>query len=170
MMDAVSLIEQDHRHVEDLFKQFETAGPQAYKTKDDLVLQITQELQAHATIEEEVFYPAVAAMAAEDGKELVQEAVEEHQQVKQLLAELGQMTAEDDGFDDKVWTLIDNVRHHVERKSPRCSPRRSRSSAGTGSASSGSGWLIVRSSSARPSPPLPTAMPGSPRLRSRRPR
>jgi hypothetical protein len=35
-MDAVSLIEQDHRHVEDLFKHFETAGPQAYKTKDDL--------------------------------------------------------------------------------------------------------------------------------------
>jgi len=103
-MHAVSLIEQDHRNVEDLFKQFETAGPQAYKTKDDLVLQITSELQAHATIEEEVFYPAVAAMAAEEGKELVAEAVEEHQQVKQLLAELGRMTAEDDGFDDKVLT------------------------------------------------------------------
>lgn len=123
MMDAVSLIEQDHRHVEDLFKQFETAGPQAYKTKDDLVLQITQELQAHATIEEEVFYPAVAAMAAEDGKELVQEAVEEHQQIKQLLAELGQMTAEDDGFDDKVRTLIDNVRHHVEEEESEMLPQ-----------------------------------------------
>jgi hemerythrin superfamily protein len=122
-MDAVSLIEQDHRNVEDLFKQFETAGPQAYKTKDDLVLQITVELQAHATIEEEVFYPAVAAMAAEEGKELVQEAVEEHQQVKQLLAELGQMTAEDDGFDDKVLTLIENVRHHVEEEESEMLPQ-----------------------------------------------
>jgi hemerythrin superfamily protein len=116
-MDAVSLIEQDHRNVEDLFKQFETAGPQAYKTKDDLVLQITQELTAHATIEEEVFYPAVTASAAGEGEELVEEAVEEHQEVKQLLAELGQMTAQDDGFDDKVQTLIDNVRHHVEEES-----------------------------------------------------
>jgi hemerythrin superfamily protein len=123
MMDAVSLIEQDHRHVEDLFTQFETAGRQAYKTKDDLVLQITSELQAHATIEEEVFYPAVAAMAAEEGKELVQEAVEEHQQVKQLLAELGQMTAEDDGFDDKVQMLIDNVRHHVEEEESEMLPQ-----------------------------------------------
>jgi hemerythrin superfamily protein len=122
-MDAVSLIEQDHRHVEDLFKQFEVAGPQAYKTKDDLVLQITQELQAHATIEEEVFYPAVTAMAAEEGKELVQEALEEHQEVKQLLAELGQMTAEDDGFDDKVQTLIDNVRHHVEEEESEMLPK-----------------------------------------------
>jgi hemerythrin superfamily protein len=108
MMDAVSLIEQDHRHVEDLFTQFETAGRQAYKTKDDLVLQITSELQA---------------MAAEEGKELVQEAVEEHQQVKQLLAELGQMTAEDDGFDDKVQMLIDNVRHHVEEEESEMLPR-----------------------------------------------
>jgi hemerythrin superfamily protein len=108
MMDAVSLIEQDHRHVEDLFTQFETAGRQAYKTKDDLVLQITSELQA---------------MAAEEGKELVQEAVEEHQQVKQLLAELGQMTAEDDGFDDKVQLLIDNVRHHVEEEESEMLPQ-----------------------------------------------
>jgi hemerythrin superfamily protein len=122
-MNAVSLIQQDHRNVEDLFKQFETAGPQAFKTKDDLVLQITSELQAHATIEEEVFYPAVAAMAAEEGKELVQEAVEEHQQVKQLLAELGQMTAEDDGFDDKVLTLIENVRHHVEEEESEMLPQ-----------------------------------------------
>jgi hemerythrin superfamily protein len=122
-MDAVSLIEQDHRNVEDLFKQFETAGPQAYKTKDDLVLQITQELTAHATIEEEVFYPAVVASAAEEGKELVEEAVEEHQEVKQLLAELGQMTAQDDGFDDKVQTLIDNVRHHVEEEESEMLPQ-----------------------------------------------
>jgi len=122
-MDAVLLIEQDHRHVEDLFKHFETAGPQAYKTKDDLVLQITSELQAHAAIEEEIFYPAVVAMAGEDGKELVQEAVEEHQQVKQLLAELGQMTAEDDGFDDTVQTLIDNVRHHVEEEESEMLPQ-----------------------------------------------
>jgi hemerythrin superfamily protein len=122
-MDAVSLIEQDHRAVEDLFKQFETAGPQAYKTKDDLVLQITQELQAHATVEEEIFYPAVEAMAAEQGRELVQEAVEEHQQVKQLLAELERMTAEDGGFDDKVLTLIENVRHHVEEEESEMLPQ-----------------------------------------------
>jgi hemerythrin superfamily protein len=122
-MDAASLIEQDHRAVEDLFKQFETAGPQAYKTKDDLVLQITQELQAHATVEEEIFYPAVEAMAAEQGRELVQEAVEEHQQVKQLLAELERMTAEDGGFDDKVLTLIENVRHHVEEEESEMLPQ-----------------------------------------------
>jgi hemerythrin superfamily protein len=114
--DAVALIKADHRRVEQLFREFEEAGDRAYKTKQQLVGQMIRELEVHATIEEETYYPAVEAKAKKDGKELVAEAVEEHHVVKILLGELAGMAAEDDAFDAKVTVLMENVRHHVEEE------------------------------------------------------
>ena len=114
--DAVALIKADHRKVEQLFREFEEAGDRAYKTKQQLVGQMIRELEVHATIEEETYYPAVEAKAKKDGKELVAEAVEEHHVVKILLGELAGMAAEDDAFDAKVTVLMENVRHHVEEE------------------------------------------------------
>ena len=114
--DAVALIKADHRKVEQLFREFEEAGDRAHKTKQELVSQIINELEVHATIEEETYYPAVEAKAKKDGKELIAEAVEEHHVVKILLGELSAMTAEDEAFDAKVTVLMENVRHHVEEE------------------------------------------------------
>ena len=114
--DAVALIKADHRRVEQLFREFEEAGDRAYKTKQLLVERMIRELEVHATIEEETYYPAVEAKARKDGKELVAEAVEEHHVVKILLGELASMSAEDEAFDAKVTVLMENVRHHVEEE------------------------------------------------------
>ena len=114
--DAVALIKADHRRVEQLFREFEEAGDRAYKTKQQLVERMIRELEVHATIEEETYYPAVEAKARKDGKELVAEAVEEHHVVKILLGELASMSAEDEAFDAKVTVLMENVRHHVEEE------------------------------------------------------
>ena len=121
--DAVALIKADHREVEKLFHEFEDAGDRAYKTKQQLVSQIIKELEVHATIEEEIYYPAVDAKAKKDGKELVAEAVEEHHVVKVLLGELATMSAEDDAFDAKVTVLMENVRHHVEEEEEEMLPQ-----------------------------------------------
>jgi hemerythrin superfamily protein len=121
--DAVALIKADHRKVEQLFREFEDAGDRAYKTKQDLVTQIIKELEVHATIEEESYYPAVEAKARKDGKELVAEAVEEHHVVKVLLGELNAISSEDDGFDAKVTVLMENVRHHVEEEEEELLPQ-----------------------------------------------
>ena len=121
--DAVALIKADHREVEKLFHEFEDAGDRAYKTKQQLVSQIIKELEVHATIEEEIYYPAVDAKAKKDGKELIAEAIEEHHVVKVLLGELATMSAEDDAFDAKVTVLIENVRHHVEEEEEELLPQ-----------------------------------------------
>ncbi len=121
--DAVALIKADHREVEKLFHEFEDAGDRAFKSKQQLVSQIIKELEVHATIEEEIYYPAVDAKAKKDGKELVAEAVEEHHVVKVLLGELATMSAEDDAFDAKVTVLIENVRHHVEEEEEELLPQ-----------------------------------------------
>jgi hemerythrin superfamily protein len=121
--DAVALIKSDHRKVEQLFREFEEAGDRAYKTKQRLVEQMIKELEVHATIEEETYYPAVEAKAKKDGKELVAEAVEEHHVVKVLLGELATLSAEDEAFDAKVTVLVENVRHHVEEEEEELLPQ-----------------------------------------------
>jgi hemerythrin superfamily protein len=121
--DAVALIKADHRKVEQLFRELEDAGDRAYKTKQRLVSQISQELEVHAAVEEEIYYPAVEAKAKKDGKELVAEAVEEHHVVKVLLGELAGMSAEDEAFDAKVTVLMENVRHHVEEEEEELLPQ-----------------------------------------------
>ena len=121
--DAVALIKADHRKVEQLFREFEEADDRAYKTKQELVGQIVEELEVHATIEEETYYPAVEAKARKDGKELIAEAVEEHHVVKILLGELGSMSSEDEAFDAKVTVLMENVRHHVEEEESELLPQ-----------------------------------------------
>ena len=114
VMNAITLLKNDHKTVEDLFKRFEKAGPRAVKTKQDIVERIVRELSIHAAIEEMVLYPAIRE-AAENGDvdKMVLESLEEHHLVKWVLWELERMSPEDERFDAKVTVLIENVRHHV---------------------------------------------------------
>jgi hemerythrin superfamily protein len=111
-MDAVTLLRNDHRTTEALFKKFEKAGPNAHKTKQDLVEKIVEELSVHAAIEEQVLYPA-ARQAVPESEDDVLEALEEHHIVKWVLSELDGMKPTDERFTAKVTVLIENVRHHV---------------------------------------------------------
>jgi hemerythrin superfamily protein len=58
-MDAITLLKKDHKTVEKLFKQFEKSGSSDSEARRKLVDQIIEELSVHASIEEQVFYPAV---------------------------------------------------------------------------------------------------------------
>jgi hemerythrin superfamily protein len=111
-MDAITLLREDHRRVEKLFKEFEKAGPRAGKTKAKLVDKIIEELAIHAAIEEQLFYPAVR----DADEDLVLESLEEHHIVKWVLSELQGMKPSDERFDAKVTVLIENVRHHVKEE------------------------------------------------------
>ena len=114
-MDAVTLLRNYHKTVEAHFKKFEKAGPNAHKTKQDLVERIVEELSIHAAIEEQVLYPA-AREAVPDATDDVLEALEEHHIVKWVLSELDGMEPTDERFTAKVTVLIENVRHHVEEE------------------------------------------------------
>jgi hemerythrin superfamily protein len=114
-MDAVTLLKNDHKSVEKLFKQYEKAGERAFVTKRHVVDRIIEELSVHASIEEQVFYP-VARATVDDVEDLSLESLEEHHIVKWVLSELESMSPEDERFDAKVTVLIENVRHHVEEE------------------------------------------------------
>lgn len=115
-MNAIELLKKDHQKVAGLFKQYESAGEDAATKKEELFRRIKQELDIHARIEEEIFYPAARQVPVEEAKELVAEAHEEHKQVKTLLAELDGMDAEGEQFDAKMKVLKEDVEHHVEEE------------------------------------------------------
>ena len=115
-MNAIELLKKDHQKVAGLFKQYESAGDDAPSKKEELFRRIKQELDIHARIEEEIYYPAAKQVPDEETRELVAEAAEEHKQVKTLLAELDGMDAEDERFDAKMKVLKEDVEHHVEEE------------------------------------------------------
>ena len=111
-MDAITLLKNDHKTVEQLFKRFEKAGDRARSEKRRLVERMIEELSMHAAIEEQVFYPVVRATVAGTGDEVL-ESLEEHHVVKWLLSELEGMDPSNERFGAKVTVLIESVRHHV---------------------------------------------------------
>src|SRR6187401_1538660 len=121
-MDAITLLKNDHRSVEKLFKRFEHAGEKAYAEKRKLVDRIIEELSQHAAIEEQVFYP-VARATVPGTEDITLESLEEHHIVKWVLSELEGMDPRDERFDAKVTVLIENVRHHVEEEETEFFPK-----------------------------------------------
>ncbi len=116
MPDAITLLKDDHKTVEKLFKRFEKAGDRAVKTKADLVADIIRELSIHAEIEEQIFYPAIRAAQVPDADDEVLESLEEHLVAKRLLSDLDGMDPEAERFDAKVTVLMEVIRHHVEEE------------------------------------------------------
>jgi hemerythrin superfamily protein/general stress protein YciG len=113
---ATHLLRADHEKVKTLFQEFERADDDNIDEKDALARKIFMELDFHAKVEEEIFYPAVREQAGEVGRELVDEGLEEHQAVKELIAELRSMSIDDDDYDSKFQDLVDNVLHHAEEE------------------------------------------------------
>jgi len=107
-MDALEILKQDHAKVKKLFDKTETADDREQKR---IFSQIKTELEIHAHLEENIFYPA---MQRHEGlKEMVAESLKEHNAMKALLQEMATLHARED-FEDKLEELIDNVEHHAE--------------------------------------------------------
>jgi hemerythrin superfamily protein len=113
--DAVALLKADHKQVADWFEQFESARSE--KDKQRLAQQICTALTVHATIEEEIFYPAFLDATGET--DLHHEAEIEHQGAKNLIAEIEESSPEDEYFDAKVTVLAELIRHHVNEEEQR---------------------------------------------------
>src|SRR5437870_687145 len=110
-MDAIALLKQDHREVEDQFKRFEQLGDNAHKQMQSIGERVIGLLSKHAAIEEELFYPAARELS-EDLEEKVLESLEEHHVAKATLAELEKMSADDERYCAKFTVLMENIRHH----------------------------------------------------------
>jgi hypothetical protein len=109
--DALQLLSSDHRKVEELFEQFESASGDGRKEK--IARQICTELKVHAMIEEEIFYPALRGKIDEDD---LDEAMVEHDGAKLLINDIEAGGPDEHYYDAKVKVLQEQIEHHVKEE------------------------------------------------------
>jgi hemerythrin superfamily protein len=112
--DAIALLKTDHATVKKLFEQEEKLKKRDSEKQAGTFSQIKDALEVHATIEEEIFYPAVKKARSEHVKDEVREGYEEHKQIKTLLAEIASIRSADETYDMKMKVLKEDVEHHVK--------------------------------------------------------
>jgi iron-sulfur cluster repair protein YtfE (RIC family) len=108
--DAIALLESDHRRVEELFREFKSLGAADPAAKLQLAQVICMELTLHTMVEEEIFYPAVANATGD--AQMVEHAVKEHQEVKDLIARVP--TAPN--LEGAMEAIRQHVQHHVDEE------------------------------------------------------
>jgi hemerythrin superfamily protein len=117
-MNALDLLKQQHQEVKSLFEEIEQSDDP--EEKAEFVQDLADNLAAHATIEEKIFYPAAYE---DETKEDLEEAVEEHLSAKRILADLIEMGPEDENFDAKIMVLKEQIEHHVEDEEKKLFPK-----------------------------------------------
>lgn len=123
--DAIKLLTEDHKEVKALFKQYDKLAKS--DAEDDEKQQLAQEicamLTAHASVEEEIFYPAAREALGEEA-DLIDEADVEHATAKELIAQIEASSPdEDDHYDAKVKVLGEYIDHHVKEEEGEIFPK-----------------------------------------------
>lgn len=111
--DAIALLKNDHRVVEDLFKKFKSASE---GKKQAIAEKICDELTIHTMLEEEIFYPAFEGKIDEDE---IAEAYVEHDSAKILVKDISAGGPDDDYYEAKVKVLSEEILHHIKEEEER---------------------------------------------------
>jgi hemerythrin superfamily protein len=119
-MNVIELLKNDHQEASSLMEQIELAD-KGDRSAKELFTQLKQALTLHTQVEEQIFYPALKSF--EETKDMVPEALEEHQEVDELLAEMTALSPGNDEFMDKLTELRDSVEHHVEEEENEMFPK-----------------------------------------------
>lgn len=116
-MDALTMLKQQHQEVDELFDRMQQAGE---SEKITLMGQISEKLTLHALIEERHFYPFCIRMGIQD---MVDHSLQEHAEVKQLIADILQTKRHDPRIDPSVQKLMMSVQAHVKEEENTLFPR-----------------------------------------------
>ena len=106
------MLKKDHAKVKEMFDQFEKATDR--RTRARLVQETLLELEVHATLEEQLIYPAIREEI--DAEDIMDEALEEHHVAHTLINELKRMSPSEDRYDAKFTVLGENIKHHVKEE------------------------------------------------------
>jgi iron-sulfur cluster repair protein YtfE (RIC family) len=124
--DACELLDADHIAVKHLFVEYArlamAAPQQSIDERTQLAARICEELTVHAQIEEEIFYPALRK-ASPAAAMLLDEALSEHQQAKELTAQVQALGPACPEMDDLVAKLACAIEHHVKEERDELFPK-----------------------------------------------
>lgn len=101
-------LKKDHRYFKQLFDRY--LNTDSLQVKNEAGQEVLQALEMHMMLEETVFYPK----AREVDSALVDQCEQQHEQAKQLIAQLGGRDPGDAKCDDLFRQLADAIMQHVE--------------------------------------------------------
>lgn len=122
--DALHLLADDHKNVQEMFEEFEELRQENSEDQEAMQLLVENacaELTIHAQVEEELLYPA--AREAIDDMDLLDEAEVEHASARQLITELAAMQPDDDLYAAKFKVLGEYVKHHIHEEEKELFPK-----------------------------------------------
>jgi len=115
-MDALTLVRQDHRRVENLLERVERLGGDAAAERVVLLRQLQAALRHHVDAEEAILYTIFRERArrAEVDPAPLDQAIEQHRLITRLAGELAATSARDPALEAKLTVLIEQVRDHLD--------------------------------------------------------
>jgi iron-sulfur cluster repair protein YtfE (RIC family) len=123
-VNAIELLQQDHRMVEDLFERFEQVKDEDEEEAAEIIESACAALQIHDTLETEIFYPGIREQAEEeDVEDLLDEAEVEHESVRELIEKIEGMEWEDEKLHAYFTVLSEYVKHHVKEEEQEMFPK-----------------------------------------------
>ena len=111
-MNAIELLKADHDTVSKLFQKVKAT--EEGEEHRELFKKIKSELDAHAHIEEKIFYPRLKQ--EEELEDITLEGIEEHHQAKMFLRELANLKEDSEKFEPKLKVLMEDITHHVQEE------------------------------------------------------
>jgi hemerythrin superfamily protein len=115
-MKATDLLKKDHDTVKKMFAAFEKMGDKAQEKRSSQAEEICEELRLHAAVEEEIFYPAVKSVRDKQAKFDVEEALQEHKQIKAAMDDILKVEGQEPAFGAKMKVLQEDVEHHADEE------------------------------------------------------
>ena len=113
-MDAITLLETDHRRLESLLKQGEDSTERAVKGRRELLATLSKALTIHEMIEEKVLYPALKEFP--EARDIVLEGFQEHHVADLIAKELEGVSTTDEQWGAKFKVLKENIEHHIQEE------------------------------------------------------
>ena len=120
-MNAIDLLEEDHRKVKKMLAEGEQTTKRAEVTRSDLYATLRREMETHERIEEEIFYPALQVHPK--ARDIVLEGFEEHHVVDEIMSELGETDVTDETWAAKFKVMKESIEHHIEEEEGEMFPK-----------------------------------------------
>lgn len=111
----IAMLKADHKKAKKAFRDFEKMDPQEDPQQcQALVQQTLAEVEVHAELEEQIFYPAARGAIKEE--DLIDEAEVEHMTAKVLIEQLKGMGPDDEKYAATFKVLGEYLKHHIEEE------------------------------------------------------
>ena len=110
---ALDLLRKEHTRITDMFSQYEATG----SADAQLIAEaLCSELTIHNQLEQEIFYPAVRAVAGDDGTEFLSQSAIDHDAVERLITDIRALDPGSPEHDEKMRMLIEDMGAHIEQE------------------------------------------------------